>query len=489
MYGEFEVGGRFPRPEDEARLERYEQGRVLFEGAHQDSAKARRIADKLASLREFTRWQGYSAEGTVWMVYNLPRLIVKKFADLQVLDHPLVLSEDERVQDGLNESLLADVPNLWHRLHYALQLKRALGDVILTTSKAPEGGPVDVRVVDPSKWYPVLDVNDPMTVTAHQIAWTEDYDEGKRSVTYLRVDVCYPDRIERRAFKLRGKSQEYERGHEIEVQVDLGTHWPGLPEVDEADLGGLQSCVHMATDQLRAGEIWGRPEFFDSAGLVDDVSWRLSSWSDANDRVSHAPEIIPEEWLTQDEDGTVIPPSQYARRFVGQRGRTADTGVPMYMQYPLEYDTLKDQFEASVQALLYRHEMSPALLGMQFGREKESGEAKALGMGTTEAATKRDLLQTQPAVDQLLTVAARLYGFGDARVTTHWRVGLPKTQAELMTDLEQKRRMGLVTRRDMLRQLYPYMTDNAIDAKLEELDAERDAELQSMAQDFAAQQG
>jgi len=141
-----------------------------------------------------------------------------------------------------------------------------------------------------------------------------------------------------------------------------------------------------------------------------------ATWSDANDRVAHAPEVIDKAWLSQDEDGTVMPPSQYARRFVASSGRSVDAQLPQYMAYPLDFETLKQQFETSVVSFLIRNELSPALLGLQFGRERESGEAKSLGMGTTEAATRRDLLQTQPRVDQALTVAARLIGLRDVEV-------------------------------------------------------------------------
>jgi len=55
-----------------------------------------------------------------------------------------------------------------------------------------------------------------------------------------------------------------------------------------------------------------------------------------------------------------------------------------------------------------------------------------------------------------------------------------------MQELAQKRRMGLVTRRDMLQQLYPWLGPDALDAKLEELDAEREAEMSMDFQDLQA---
>ena len=89
------------------------------------------------------------------------------------------------------------------------------------------------------------------------------------------------------------------------------------------------SCHHIANGRLRSGEIFGRPEFLDSAGLIDDINWRLSTWSDANDRVAHSTEVVPAEWIEQDDDGHANIPSQYRRRYVGARGRTADSPLPI----------------------------------------------------------------------------------------------------------------------------------------------------------------
>lgn len=489
MFGEFVTGGQFPRPEDVERLERYEEAWALYEGRHWDTKAAKRLTAKLAENNAFHNISGLSAEGVVFLVVNLPRLIVSKFADLQVLQTPIINLDSDTDEEALKDRLRADVPDLWARLHYAKQLQRALGDVVLTLSR-DDAKELDLRVVDPRRWFPVLDESDPLTVVAHQIAWIEEHMVGKDSRDILRVDVCYPDRVERRAFLLESRSENRSTsGQEIKEAVTLGQFWPGLREIDTAPLGGLMSCVHLANGCLDPSQIFGRPEFKDSAALIDDINTRLSSWSDANDKVSNAPRIVPKSYLRQDEDGYVSPPSQYTRIFIGS-GRE-DGEVPRYMEYSLDHATLKDQFEASMLALLVRHEMAPALLGLQFGRERESGEAKSLGMGTTEAATRRDLLQTQPRVDEALTVLARLAGMGEAiEVGTHWRVGLPKSQAELMAEIETKHRMGLMTRKDMLEALYPWWSPDQIDAKLEELDAERQADMQAVeAQTFGSRVG
>lgn len=494
MFDEFATGMTFPRPEDQARLDRYDEADKLYEGKHYNADAAKRLRDKLNQSRQYTQWNGLSAEGVVALVLNLPRLVCDKFADLQVLQTPAINLLDDKLENDFSKRLDKDVPELWATIHEALSRKRGFGDCGLTVSISAEdnGRALDIRVVDPRKWYPVLDPNDPLRVIAHQIAWVEDVEDGKTSKPYLRVDLCTPNRVERRAFRLEGRiDPRQDNGHQFEIkeQVSLDTHWPGLPEVDTADMGGLMSFVHLANGHLRAGEIFGRPEFIDSGALIDDINWRLSAWSDANDKVSHPPRIVPKSYITQTEEGAPILPSRYTSEFIGSGRGDGEGNVPQYMTFELVSDTLEHQFEVSLKMFFVRHELAPALLGLQVGAAKESGEAKALGMGTTEAATRRDLLQIQPKVNRVLTAAARLVGLRDVDVTTHWRVGLPKGQAELMAELAELRRLGLVTRKDMLETLRPWYSEAQIMQKLKELDEERQADMDALTSQLQPEMG
>jgi hypothetical protein len=492
VFDEFAVGMEFPRPEDKDRLLRYEAARVLYEGRHYESKNAKRIVQKLNESRD-PLWSGNTMnEGVVYITFNLPRLVVDKFADLQVLQTPIINLVDNVQEEELLERINEDVPDLWGTVHEAKSRALAFGDAGLSVLRE-EDGTLGVRLVDGSRWYPVLSPSDPLTVTAHQIAWVEDIEVGNEAKPFLRVDVCRPDMIERRAYALESSHRYNASGDAIQTfrikaQIALDTYWPGLREMDTEDLGGLCSFVHLANGHLDPAEIFGRPEFIDSGALIDDINWRLSSWSDANDKVSHAPRIIPKSYVHVDEYGGVAAPSQFQRTFVGSGREDAET--PKYMSYELDHATLKEQFEASVLAFLMRHEMSPALLGLNFGREVESGEAKSLGMGTTEAKTRRDLLRTQPQIDRALTALARLAGFArKERVSTHWRVGLPKSQAELVAELRELRTLGVLTRRQVLERIYPWFDAEQIDELLAELDAERQAELEAMAPAFTSREG
>jgi len=490
VYDEFATGGMYPRPEDAKRLERYRVARCIRDGRHADLPEAKRARLKLRGTNRTAGPLGLEGEGIVFFVYNLPSLIVRKRIQLQMLQTPLVLIDDKDAEKEFRIELRDGVPELWARIKDGLEDSYWYGDGLLTVTKGEDGGPLDVRSVDPSRWYPVIDPNDPLNVLAHQVAWIEDHDEGGESVEYLRVDVCYPGRIERRAFRLKAKTAAGGGGQEIAEQVDLGLHWQGLAEFDEApELDGLMSCVHLPNGRLRSDSIFGRPEFSDSEGLIHDIDWRLSTWSEANDRVAHQAEIVDKAWLGKDENGATYTTNPYHRQFVSQSaGRTAESALPAYREYKYQADALEAQFNAAIMALLIRHETAPALLGLESGRQRESGEAKALGMSTTEARAREDLIVTAPRVNRLLTAAARLSG-RPVDVSTHWRVGLPKTESQMLQEVLAKKNAGLMTKKDMLEALEPYLTDEQIEARLAELEAEREADWAAIDSDFTARMG
>lgn len=483
MFDAFATGGLFPRKEDIERLKRYRSARKLFDGRHHEHVNAKRIADKLRESNASIG--GLSAEGVVYLIFNSPRLICTKFADLQILQTPEVRLEGERSNslDFIDE-LLEDQPGLWAELHYALELKRAMGDggLVIGRNKAEE---VRIRAIDPAEWFPVLSSTDTMDYDAHQLAWIEEFEENRELVQYLRVDYMRPGGVDRLAFVL-GKDTARKTGgstedtldsqFEIGKEVKLDQHWPDLAETDEENnLGDLIPFVHIPHGRLAPLLPFGRPEFTDSGGLVDDLNWRLSTWSDANDKVAHPPRIIPRSYLKQSEDGDVSIPSQYERVFVGKsNGEPGDR--PGYMSMEFSHETLREQFELSLIAFLMRHEMAPALLGWQTGKQRESGEAKSLGMGTTEAATKRDVLQLQPRLASAFTIGARLKGNAKASASVHMRTGLPKSQDEIREEVEAEMRAGLMTKRDALERLNPTMSPEEIEEKLAALDAERQAE-------------
>ena len=68
-------------------------------------------------------------------------------------------------------------------------------------------------------------------------------------------------------------------------------------------------------------------------------------------------------------------------------------------------------------------------------------------------------------------------GVKDAEVSIGWRVGLPKTEAEILAEVKEKQAMGLISDKAALRALNPTFSEDQIEALLEELAGERQARL------------
>lgn len=495
---ELKPGGIFPPPDDVPRLERYKQARYLLDGHHADHISAKRINQKLKEA-------GNNSEGIVYIVLNFPEVIASKFADLQVLRPSIITLDNESDEGTFRDILEEDVPDLNARLHYAIKLKRSLGDGVLLVSrdagkdvpgKGIVAGGVDLRVADPSTWFPIRDEADSLKFTAHQIAWVEDIkraDKSNETKAILRVDYFDVGLVRHLAFELKGDHRDAAGNLNVEqfnIVAPMSVKPWGLVEEERAEEVDDFLCIHIPNGRrLEPGNSqlqhivspFGRSDYEDSGGIFDEVSWRLSTWSDANDKVSHPPRIIPKQYQQVEDEqysyGRTQTPSTWTAEFL-QTTQSGEAGeIPQYMGFELAHETLKDQFEQAFLMCCIRHEMAPALLGYQMGNEKESGEAKSLGMGVTEAACYREQLQLVPGVNRALNVAARLRGI-DSKVSTHWRTGLPKSETELIAEVQQLRAAKLITQREAIERLNPHMSEAQIDAKLEELKAERDEETQ-----------
>lgn len=489
-----EVGSVFPPPEDRERLHRYEQLRLLWSGEHMNMLAAQRLQAKLAEDGKYTP---ELAEGVVYLVINLAQNIASKFADLMVSQQPTIRLQDATPaqEDAFREDLDDDVPMLWAEVHYALEMARALGDTVLSVRRdAPVGdqnGGVDLRAIDPGRWFPVVDDSDPMTFVAHQIAWCETRKVGKKDVEVLRVQVSERGRWRERAFVLAGRYKQDPKGA-VELKEEItGTAlynqlWPGLvPETTDGVPEGEFLIVHIPNGRMRAASPFGRSDFQDAVGIFDNLNWSVSKWSDANDKVAHPPRIIPNEFLQINPDaagvtaGAVMAPGKYRQVFSAASTRTDQ--VPQYMGFELSHETLLAELDATVRLICARCEMPVALIGWDLGRQKESGEAKALGLSTAEVSAMRQLVRVRPQVNKALGLLAALRT-GERKapsVNTIWRVGLPKSQAELDAEVIQKYREGFLTKEDAIAMMNPDLTPDEVKERVRSLDSERQKQLEA----------
>ena len=201
------------------------------------------------------------------------------------------------------------------------------------------------------------------------------------------------------------------------------------------------------------------------------MSWRLGAWASANDEAAHPCLIGPERYLGKDENGTVLEPGKWVRKRYTGTNRGDASERPDYAVFSFTSDSAEAQFNATLKATLMVLQLAPALLGWEFGAAKESGEAKSLGMSTSEAAARRDLLFTAPIVDDALTAMLTSKG-SPAEVTVEWRVGIPKSETERQADVIALHNAGLLSLKGALTKLHSNATEEEIDAMLAEIKEE-----------------
>ena len=108
-------------------------------------------------------------------------------------------------------------------------------------------------------------------------------------------------------------------------------------------------------------------------------------------------------------------------------------------------------------------------------------------MSITDSAAKRDLMVVRPGVEEAMTMLAALSG-NPGEVTSQWFPGLPKTEAEVQAEIQLDLNMGLITKRDAVMRREPHLTEDQIDARMEELADEKQKELEQMSPAFAMQE-
>ena len=261
---------------------------------------------------------------------------------------------------------------------------------------------------------------------------------------------------------------------------DLSLLWPGLNTSEPANQEG-SLCQHFPRGK-RKNSPFGVGQFEDQGELIDELNERISRWSRATDKVCILPRQVPQHYLQTDPDdaGKTLPPSIDEENFFPpewNRDQEGKQEVPSYIAVEgFDHEAPKAQWENTLLAFLMRNEISPALVGWQFGMTKESGEAKALGMGTTEAAVLRTLLQVGPRANVMVTTLGKLVAI-EGPITVLFRVGLPKGEEELRNDIEWELKNDLTTKKRALKRLHPGMTDDQIDEILDEIDEENEKEL------------
>lgn len=201
-----------PSEEDRARLKRYEQNRLLFEGDH-----ARVFESWIKLLRK-------DQQATLEIVLNWYKRLSTLWADLLLGEPPKFSSGEYGSDEQKQLSVLIERNNFINTLYeIAIDLSRYGSGIfkIRLDDKAV------IEAVPPTIWFPVVNPGNIKDIQAHVIAYVFDvpaptvFNKDKKE-QYLKVETHEKGLIRHKLFRFSNGL--------IGEQIPLNRFFPDLPE-------------------------------------------------------------------------------------------------------------------------------------------------------------------------------------------------------------------------------------------------------------------
>ncbi len=446
----FRAGEPWPPTSEAARLQAYERYSRLYEGDH-DAV----FAD--LNPKELAR---------VGMDLNWFRRVCTLFSDLLWGETPRF--EASKGQEALDRILEV---NRFHLTAYDATVDLVKYGTGLFKIRFDKRGIIEV--IDPRLWFPVCNPDNAAEVTAHILAWTVyKPDEDGKDEPYLRLEIHHPGKIENRLYKLKeGK---------IEKAVDLATIDRYKDLADEITTG-IEDFLVVPVHNLKASNaVAGRSDLADLEDVVHEIEKRAAQISRVLDQHADPKLIAPSNLVTIDPTtGQAFFTASGSRVYIVNEGEKE----PSYLTWNAELEYAFRQIEVMKDHLQAVGEISPAILGDVKNGLAESGSAlKRLALPTL-AKVNRLRQRIDPQLKEVLRIcadleiASRMSGATSIEnLTIAWRDGLPADAMENVQVENLRTVARLTSRRAALSRLDEGATEKDIDAELEAIEKELEAD-------------
>lgn len=449
------------------RLERIRQARMLFDGRHE-----RYFLDERRTRFSFRQVRTAGGEvRTLYLTFNVLRLVSLKAADLLMGEPPLIGSTSPAHADALEA--LADRTGLHQVLYQAAADASAEGEAFLEA--LVYDNQVYIQQVDSAEVFPV----GPVMPDGQHAAYRRlqvDHVPGSnpaRPVRLLLETTYRPGTIERHCYQLDDR-------HRTTREVALD-QWPAF-----------RGAERPVPPVQRTGIGWNTmvwvPNLILRRRAVSDYDGGVVSMQDAfNAKCSqlavvllkHAqPKLLLPEALGAPEAGRGARPGDevYFTR--------AGDPEPKYVTWEAQLEAAQKDRAFALNQILVQTETSPVLLGLKEGAAPDAYRKVRLeSFNSLTKAARRAVYWTQ-GVRTILTVASMLeqtlpgvrYDLGE--ISVELRDGIPVDALDRATELATLRSAGLKSVRKGLEELLGEPA--AVDEELAELQRERDAATPSV---------
>ena len=390
-------GSKWPPPDEAARLKKYAENRLLFEGEHNKVYK-----DWVRLLRE-------DRQAILEIILNWHKRLSLLWADLLLSETPTIASKvqksGERKSKEQKEIEAITEKDFFNILYETVIDISRYGTGILNIYSTGQNGVISST--PPSIWFPVVSEDNIKIVLFHVLAWIVT--SGK--ITYLKVQIHDQGKYEIRKYLLQDGV--------IKRQVEA-------PQVRNTGLDDF--AIIPIHNVVTSDTIYGMDDYSDLDSILQEMEIRIAQISRILDKHSDPNMYGDEEAMEEDEETGEVKFRGGGKFFpVSQGGVT-----PGYIVWDAQLEANWKELEFLLSQLYILSETSSACFGDLKQGNAESGAALRRLMLAALAKTQRIRLRMDPAVKKALRLCASLDGVDmkNSPISITWKDGLPRDDRE-----------------------------------------------------------
>lgn len=459
----------YPPKEDDSRREGYFRRESLYDGER----RYYRVGSWLRDMVDNAR-----ARRKICLVMGYPQIITNVGADFLCGEVPTYTLGD--ANGPANKALKGiTAENLFGTTLYEVAKSASYrGDAVFRVRYGHtrvRGGAegVIIEEIPAYNYYVDLDQDNRREVIAEHIAWTRCWN-GK---TYLRMETHIPGVVTQRAWELGSESAEGDR-REVLGQVPLTEIYPESEAPAEEARTGIDDAtllVHVPNTR-KGGEYWGCHDYGGGLeGLFEALNNRMSRIDQYLDK--HAmPKVIAPPGLLDPNGQVRLQDLEYI-----EANSSIFEKLPRLLTWDGQMASSFQFIDYLIDGIFKISEIAPAVFGEDKAGSIESGRAMRMRYVRTIAKINRKRAYMDPAVKQVLTLAARLYELnvsgapkmtGDIEIT--WQDGMPTDYMEAVEAEAKRIESGTSSAHASIRQI-DGVDDAAASAMLKQIQSERSA--------------
>src|SRR5687767_4411561 len=435
--------GAFLSDEQQARLERIRQARLLFDGRHREY-----FLDEGRTQFDFPRVRAGGRAVQMYLTYNVLGLISLKGADLLFGQEPLLRADDPVQQDAL--ARLVERSSL-HGLLYGCAVDASY-EAESFIEACVHGGEAYLRQVPADEIFPAGNLL-PDGQFERYVRYRVTNVGTEQSPVFLLLEVTYlPGRIERRCYQLDEDGNRREVGLESWVGTwqrgDVGTSRSSTtPRPDAAT-----SLQPLTLTGVPRNTITWVPNLLVRGQSVSDYDGAIELQDALNAKNSQVGRVL----LKHSDPRMAFPEEAFDEE--GQIRSDHDVfafqdpaRVPQYITWDAELQHAMADRAFVLNQLLVRTETSPVLLGLKEGAAPDAYKKVRLESFNSLTKAARKAAYWKAGIRRAVTVAQELENtlpgvrYARGSVAVELRDGIPMDEKEQAERLSVLRGAGLIS--------------------------------------------